>query len=117
MARRALIGVTVAVVAVWSIAASLDAQAPGHRAWSPPVTPWGDPTISGACTNKDEQGIPFERDPALGTRQYFTEDEFRARASAARARVELEDADFSTEAAGDAPSNRVWPTTGPVPHW
>jgi hypothetical protein len=27
----------------------------------PPRTPWGDPAISGAYTNSDENGIPFER--------------------------------------------------------
>ena len=117
MARRALVDLAAAGVALWLIAVSLEAQAPAPRVWTPPTTPWGDPDISGAFTNKDEQGIPFERDPALGTREYFTDEEFRARASAARARIELEDADFDTAAAGDAPGNRVWPTTGPVPHW
>jgi hypothetical protein len=116
--KRSLVGMLSAALAVtWLIAAGLDAQAPPRAGWTPPRTTWGDPDISGAFTNKDQQGIPFERDPALGTREYFTEDEFRARAGAAQARVALEDSDFDTEAAGDAPGNRVWPTTGPPPHW
>ena len=116
MVGRSLVALTAAAAAVWCIATSLDAQVQPTRGWTPPLTPWGDPDISGPFTNKDEQGIPFERDPALGTREFFTDEEFRARASAARARVELEDAEFDS-AAGDAPGNRVWPTTGPVPHW
>jgi len=115
--RRPVAGLLTAALAAVSLIGALDAQAPPARAWTPPLTPWGDPDISGAFTNKDEQGIPFERDRALGTRQYFTDEEFRARASAARERVALEDTDFDAEATGDAPGNRVWPTTGPAPHW
>jgi hypothetical protein len=31
------------------------------KGYVPPKTPWGDPQISGAYTNSDESGIPFER--------------------------------------------------------
>jgi hypothetical protein len=31
------------------------------KAYTPPRTPWGDPDLQGAFTNKDENGIPLER--------------------------------------------------------
>jgi hypothetical protein len=31
------------------------------RTWSPSRTPWGDPDLQGAYTNRDENGIPMER--------------------------------------------------------
>ena len=34
---------------------------PAKRGWSPVRTPWGDPDLQGAYTNKDENGIPMER--------------------------------------------------------
>ena len=34
---------------------------PEARRWSPVRTPWGDPDLQGAYTNKDENGIPMER--------------------------------------------------------
>jgi hypothetical protein len=44
------------------------AQAPANaakkapaKAYTAPRTPWGDPDISGIYTNKDENGIPFEK--------------------------------------------------------
>ncbi|MEO8256974.1 MAG: hypothetical protein ABI868_06465 [Acidobacteriota bacterium] len=63
---------TIAAVVVGSAAvAGQGAQAPGSapragvkldaRKWSPPRTPWGDPDLQGAYTNKDENGIPMER--------------------------------------------------------
>ena len=63
---------TMAAVLVGSAAlAGQASQAPGPgprtgpkpeaRKWSPPRTPWGDPDLQGAYTNKDENGIPMER--------------------------------------------------------
>jgi hypothetical protein len=46
-------------------AATLSAQAPRPRAYTPPKTAWGDPDLQGIYTNKDENGIPFERPSAL----------------------------------------------------
>jgi hypothetical protein len=109
---------TVIVAAVCLVRASVSGQAPAARPdWTPPRTLWGDPDISGAFTNKDEQGIPFERDPALGNQEFLTEEEFNARANAVGARVALEDADFDPDNPDNAPANRVWPTTAPPPHW
>lgn len=106
------------LVAVSLVSIPVAAQSPSAKAkWTPPRMPWGDPDISGAFTNKDEQGIPFERDPALGTRRFLTEEEYQARDEAARARVSREDAVFDAEAPDSSPANGVWPSTAPPPHW
>ncbi len=39
------------------------------RPYSPPKTPWGDPDIQGGYSNKDENGIPFERPGNLAGKQ------------------------------------------------
>jgi hypothetical protein len=39
------------------------------KGFVPPRTPWGDPQISGAYTNSDESGIPFERPTAFDGRR------------------------------------------------
>jgi len=46
--------------------------------WTPRLTPWGDPDLSGNFTNKDETA-PFERPADLGTREFLTDEEFAAR--------------------------------------
>jgi hypothetical protein len=61
-----------AVLALAFASVSTFAQAPAPaakqapaRAYVPPKTPWGDPDLSGIYTNKDENGIPFERPTAF----------------------------------------------------
>jgi hypothetical protein len=119
MTKRFLVSALMASVAAVSLVSiSVAAQtASTTTKWTPPHTLWGEPDISGTFTNKDEQGIPFERDPALGTRKFLTDEEFTTRARAARDRVEREDSDFTTETAETAPSRGVWPTTAPPPYW
>jgi hypothetical protein len=39
------------------------------KPYVPPRTPWGDPDIQGGYSNKDENGIPFERPNNLAGRQ------------------------------------------------
>ena len=39
------------------------------RPYAPPKTPWGDPDIQGGYSNKDENGIPFERPGNLAGKQ------------------------------------------------
>jgi hypothetical protein len=112
----ALLATTLVAVSLVSI--SLTAQSPaGNAKFTAPRTPWGDPDISGAFTNKDEQGIPFERDPALGARRFLTEQEYKVRDEAARARVQREDSVFDAEEPDSSPANGVWPSTAPPPHW
>jgi len=118
MTKRFSAGLLTALAAASLISISVAAQSPSAPAkWTAPRTPWGDPDISGAFTNKDQQGIPFERDPALGTRRFLTEQEYAARDEAARARVSREDASFDAEDPDSSPANGVWPSTAPPPHW
>jgi hypothetical protein len=112
-----LTGVLAVVVASLAPIALLAQSSSAKSGWTPPRTPWGDPDISGAFTNKDQQGIPFERDAALGSRQFLSDAEFEARAKAAQDRVTLEDEAFDTDTAEGSPQSRVWPTTAPPPHW
>jgi hypothetical protein len=116
--RLAATMLTATLAAVRLVSIPVAAQSPPAKAtWTPPRTPWGDPDISGAFTNKDQQGIPFERDPALGTRRFLTEQEYAARDEAARARVSREDSLFDAEDPDASPANGVWPSTAPPPHW
>jgi len=57
-----------AAIAAVCASVSIGAQAPGAtakkasaRPYVAPKTPWGDPDLSGVYTNKDENGIPFEK--------------------------------------------------------
>jgi hypothetical protein len=62
-------------------AASAEAQAAirTNPSWAPPVTPWGHPDLQGIWTTDDMRGIPQQRLPEFGTRQYLTDEEFAAR--------------------------------------
>ena len=98
---------TATVAAVWLISISVAAQSPSARPkWTAPRTPWGDPDISGAFTNKDQQGIPSSAIRRLGTRRFLTEQEYAARDEAARARVSREDASFDAEDPDSLPGER-----------
>jgi hypothetical protein len=55
----------------------------GADAWTPRLTPWGDPDLQGNFTNKDETA-PFERPVDLGTREFLTDEEFAERAKRAQ---------------------------------
>src|SRR3982751_5154191 len=99
---------TAMLAAVLLASIQVGAQAPPKSKWTAPRTPWGDPDISGAFTNKDQQGIPFERDAALGTRQFLTEQEYAAREETARTRVNREDSVFDAEDPDASPANGVW---------
>jgi hypothetical protein len=45
------------------------ARGSAGKAYVPPKTPWGDPDIQGGYSNKDENGIPFERPGNLAGKQ------------------------------------------------
>ena len=47
-------------------------------------TPWGDPDLQGVWSGLESIGVPFDRDPAVGTRNLLTEEEFQARQAALR---------------------------------
>jgi hypothetical protein len=69
MKRLAVMVPLAIAVAVAGASIRLNAQAAANpatkaapaKAFTPSKTPWGDPDLSGIYTNKDENGIPFER--------------------------------------------------------
>ena len=72
----AIIIVTVSVVAAMTVRPEAgQTGSPAARAGStakpyvPPKTPWGDPDIQGGYSNKDENGVPFERPGNLAGKQ------------------------------------------------
>jgi hypothetical protein len=60
---------TAAPISQGDLPAQLRPQAKIVKGYVPPRTPWGDPQISGAYTNSDESGIPFERPAAFDGRR------------------------------------------------
>lgn len=85
----------------------------GAATYQVPRTAWGDPDLTGVWPANDMQGTPLERDPALGTRNTFNDEEFAAREAQSRRQGEL-DAEAvvvqRTRADGRA-------GTGPPSHW
>src|SRR5688572_21904290 len=78
MTRQLLLGILVVAMTVMTMVAYPEAgQTSGARAraastakpFIPPRTPWGDPDIQGGYSNKDENGIPFERPGTLAGKQ------------------------------------------------
>ena len=51
----------------------------------PSRTAWGDQDLQGVWSGLESIGVPFDREPALGTRALLTEEEFQARQMALRA--------------------------------
>src|SRR5689334_11512433 len=51
----------------------------------PSRTPGGEQDLQGVWSGLESIGVPFDRDPALGTRNLLTEEEFEARQKALRA--------------------------------
>jgi hypothetical protein len=101
----------VIVVAAVSVSGQAPARAPGTLR-----TAWGDPDISGLFTTDDELGVPFERPPQFGDRQFVTAEEFAQRQTQAE---RLEEADREqivaprqNEQGGPAAGG-----TGPPSHW
>jgi len=86
-------------------------------AQSTPRTPWGDPDISGMFTNKDQQGIPFERPAEFGTREFLTDQEFAERQVRAIQQLDTDRAEFDLETADVARAGAVGSPTSPPPHW
>ena len=74
--RHAFLGGVLFAATALGIAASPEAPQGGQAAaaaakapYVPPKTPWGDPDIQGGYSNKDENGIPFERPGNLAGKQ------------------------------------------------
>lgn len=108
----------------WTAAFALVLTAWLHvAAWTPPTTaqasdrtwsqrtPWGDPDFQGEWTSEGEYGVPFERPPQFGTRQFLTDDEYAKRIEEVRLRDERDLAPV------DVASVKVEGPTAPIPHW
>jgi hypothetical protein len=74
-------------------------------------TPWGDPDLQGEWTSEGEYGVPFERSPQFGTRQFLTDDEYAKRLDEVRVRDERDLAPV------DVLSGKVDAPNAPIPHW
>ena len=104
---------------IWTLAASalsvaasvhLPAQSNRDRTWSE-RTPWGDPDLQGEWTTEGEYGVPLERPPQFGTRQFLTDGEYAKRMDDVRARDERDLARV------DVLSGKVDGPNAPIPHW
>jgi len=104
----------IVVAAVWSAPAPLAGQAPA-RAPSSLRTAWGDPDISGLFTTDDELGVPFERPPQFGDRQFVTAEEFAQRQTQAERQEEAdrEQVVLPRQNVQGGPAGG----TGPPAHW
>jgi hypothetical protein len=112
-------GIVVGLAAVPSAQAPPRATsaAPAKSAWVPHRTPWGDPDLQGNFTNKDEQGIPFERPAEFAGRTTISDAEFAARESDARKQLATDNAEFDQEHADTSNAGAVGSATSPPPHW
>jgi hypothetical protein len=74
-------------------------------------TSWGDPDLHGEWTTEGEYGVPFERPPQYGARQFLTDEEYAKRMQDIRVRDEQDLAPV------DILSGRVQGASAPIPHW
>jgi hypothetical protein len=89
---------------------AVSAQASREGTWSE-RTAWGDPDLQGEWTSEGEYGVPFERPPQFGTRQFLTDAEYATRLEEVRIRDERD------LAAVDVLSGKVDAPNAPIPHW
>jgi hypothetical protein len=87
-----------------------DAQTAREGAWNE-RTRWGDPDLQGEWTSEGEYGVPFERPPQFGTRQFLTDAEYATRIEEVRRRDERDLAPV------DVLSGKVDAPNAPIPHW
>src|SRR5580698_7594731 len=67
------------------------------KTWTQPKTPWGDPDIQGIWPGTAMVGTPLERDKAIGTRAFLTEDEFAKRQARAQNQAAVDSEETVTE--------------------
>src|SRR5688572_12685494 len=87
--RFLLLLVTISIVTASTLlmAVPIAGQAPNPavkatstaKPWTPPKTPWGDPDLQGVYTSDDYINVGLQRNAALGTRLYSTDEEIAAR--------------------------------------
>jgi hypothetical protein len=74
-------------------------------------TSWGDLDLQGEWTTEGEYGVPLERPPEFGTRQFLTDEEYAKRLADVQERDER---DLRTV---DVLAGRVEGPNAPIPHW
>jgi hypothetical protein len=92
-------------------------QMQAGKAWVAPRMPWGDPDIAGIFTNKDEQGVPFERPAEFAGRELVTEQEFADRGARIQRQLQIDNAEFDLATADTRNAGAVGSPTSPPPHW
>jgi len=105
----AALALTPALHLAW-LTPAVAAQTRREPAWSE-RTPWGDLDLQGEWTSEGEYGVPFERPPQFGARQFLTDAEYAKRMEEVRVR------DARDLAPVDVLSGKVDAPNAPIPHW
>src|SRR5688572_13921751 len=79
------------------------------KPWTPPKTAWGDPDLQGVYTSDDYIGVGLQRNAAMGTRLYLTDEEVAARDKQVQTAEQNSLQEFAN------PNANVG--TGPPGHW
>ena len=82
-----MVTVSIVTAAILLMAVPIVGQAPKPAAkaaspakpWTPPKTSWGDPDLQGVYTSDDYISVQMQRNAAMGTRLYLTDEEIAAR--------------------------------------
>ena len=106
----------VVFVAALVVTAPLAPSAQGTRTWTPPVTTWGDPDLTGRWPLTNLNGTPVQRPAEFGERRLLTDQEFAKReADIAANRIRLAGAWAEVGEANRLTSLVVEPSNGRLP--
>ena len=112
--RRTLLTITAGAMTAWIhvswLMPPMVAQTRREAVWNE-RTSWGDPDLQGEWTSEGEYGVPLERPPQFGTRQFLTDAEYAKRIEDVRLRDERDLAPV------DVLSGKVDAPNAPIPHW
>ena len=109
-------GIVGGVGVVLVLTASLKPSAQATRAWTPPLTSWGDPDLTGRWPLTQLNGTPVQRPPEFGERRLLTDQEFAKReADIAANRIRLAGAWAEVGDANRLTSLVVDPANGRLP--
>ncbi len=75
-----------------------------QKNWRPPVTPWGDPDLTGTWPISDLIDVPFVRPKKYGDRRFMTDEEFAAEMQ----KVEHDNSRYAKELNGDKIGAGYW---------
>ena len=98
-----------------SLLSMVMAVAVGHTAAAAdiPRTAWGDPDLRGTYTSDNSIGVPFQRPPQYGEREFLNDDEYAKRVDANEVQVEkdlnaLPESQFSPDDPAAINASRHW---------